>query len=159
MYKIIGADQKEYGPVSAEHVRQWIQEGRLNGASKIQPEGGAIWMLVRDVPEFAALLPPPPPPIAIHAAPAPAATNPMAQWALGLGIFSFACCQILSPVAIVLGAIALSQIRQNPAQPGRGAAIAGIVLGSLALLLSLIAALIFVLVPGALGSFQNTFGR
>jgi uncharacterized protein YbjT (DUF2867 family) len=30
MYKIIGADQKEYGPVTAEQVRQWVREGRAN---------------------------------------------------------------------------------------------------------------------------------
>jgi hypothetical protein len=27
-YKIIGADLMEYGPVSAEQIRQWINEGR-----------------------------------------------------------------------------------------------------------------------------------
>jgi hypothetical protein len=29
MYKILGIDNKEYGPVSAEQVRTWIAEGRL----------------------------------------------------------------------------------------------------------------------------------
>ena len=32
MYKIIGADQKEYGPVSIEQLRLWITEGRVDGA-------------------------------------------------------------------------------------------------------------------------------
>ena len=28
MYKILGADQKEYGPVTAEELRIWIAQGR-----------------------------------------------------------------------------------------------------------------------------------
>src|SRR2546426_11491433 len=31
MYKIIGADQREYGPVSADQVRQWRSEERRVG--------------------------------------------------------------------------------------------------------------------------------
>ena len=38
-YKIIGADLKEYGPVSAEQIRQWITEGRVNSETKLQAEG------------------------------------------------------------------------------------------------------------------------
>ncbi len=38
MYKIIGADGKEYGPVTSEQVRQWITEGRANAQTKVQPE-------------------------------------------------------------------------------------------------------------------------
>jgi len=30
MYTIIGGDQKEYGALSAEDMRKWIAEGRLN---------------------------------------------------------------------------------------------------------------------------------
>ena len=36
MYKIIGADLKEYGPVSVEQLRQWISEGRVNAQTKVQ---------------------------------------------------------------------------------------------------------------------------
>src|SRR5256884_2188133 len=34
MYKIIGADQKEYGPITADQVRQWMAEGRANGQTQ-----------------------------------------------------------------------------------------------------------------------------
>jgi len=57
MYKIIGADGNEYGPVSAEQIRQWITEGRLNAASRIQLEGSGEWKLVREVAEFSPQLP------------------------------------------------------------------------------------------------------
>ena len=36
MYKIIGANQTEYGPVSAEQIRQWIAEGRVNAQTSAQ---------------------------------------------------------------------------------------------------------------------------
>jgi hypothetical protein len=47
MYKIIGADQKEYGPISAEQIRLWIQEGRLNATSKIQVDGSESWPFLK----------------------------------------------------------------------------------------------------------------
>ena len=30
MYKILGGDGKEYGPVLADTLRQWVREGRAN---------------------------------------------------------------------------------------------------------------------------------
>ena len=52
-YKIIGADQMEYGPVSAEQIRQWITERRVNSETKLQAEGGSEWRRLAEVPEFA----------------------------------------------------------------------------------------------------------
>lgn len=52
-YTIIGGDQKQYGPVSADELRQWIAEGRLSGYSLILPEGGADWRALAVFPEFA----------------------------------------------------------------------------------------------------------
>ena len=56
MYKIIGADQKEYGPVSADQLRQWIAEGRASGASLVRPEGATEWQPLSAFPEFAEAL-------------------------------------------------------------------------------------------------------
>src|SRR5437660_685846 len=53
MYKIIGADGKEYGPITAEQLRQWIAEGRANAQSKIRLEGSTDWKPLSDYPEFA----------------------------------------------------------------------------------------------------------
>ena len=52
-YKMIGADQKEYGPVSAEQLRQWINEGRLNAQTQVLPEGATEWKALGEVLEFA----------------------------------------------------------------------------------------------------------
>jgi uncharacterized membrane protein len=56
MYKIIGADQKEYGPVSAEQMRQWINEGRVNAQTKVLADGITEWKTLAEVPEFADVL-------------------------------------------------------------------------------------------------------
>src|SRR6266545_3107206 len=56
MYKIIGADQREYGPVQAEQVRKWIAEGRANAQTKASSEGSSEWKTLADFPEFADLL-------------------------------------------------------------------------------------------------------
>src|SRR5512144_346143 len=56
-YKIIGADQMEYGPVSTEQIRQWIAERRVDSETKLQVEGAAEWKRLAEVPEFAEPLP------------------------------------------------------------------------------------------------------
>ncbi len=52
-YKIIGGDQKQYGPVTAEELRQWIAEGRLSGESLILTQDGGTWQHLSALPEFA----------------------------------------------------------------------------------------------------------
>lgn len=56
MYRVKGADQKEYGPVSAEQIVQWIGENRLNRFSLVQKEGDPSWKPLDQYPEFAATL-------------------------------------------------------------------------------------------------------
>jgi GYF domain 2/Membrane domain of glycerophosphoryl diester phosphodiesterase len=52
MYKIIGADQKEYGPISTDQIRQWISEGRVNGKTPVCAEGSEEWKPLEMYPEF-----------------------------------------------------------------------------------------------------------
>src|SRR5277367_2360050 len=66
MYKIIGANQVEYGPVSADQIRAWIAEGRVNTQTLAQAEGETTWKPLSSFPEFATSIPSTPPP-----APAP----------------------------------------------------------------------------------------
>ena len=56
-YKIIGADLMESGPVSAEQIRRWIAEGRVDAETKLQTEGTAERKPLAEVPEFAAASP------------------------------------------------------------------------------------------------------
>lgn len=70
MFTIIGADGKEYGPVVAEQIRQWIAENRLNLDMKARREGATEWQRIGDLPEFAA------PPVATPAAASPPVAAP-----------------------------------------------------------------------------------
>jgi TM2 domain-containing membrane protein YozV len=54
MFKIIGGDGRQYGPVTADQLRQWIREGRANGQTLIQPDGALDWKTLASFPEFAA---------------------------------------------------------------------------------------------------------
>jgi hypothetical protein len=60
MYKIIGADGKEYGPIPVDQLLQWIAEGRVNAQTRILPEGATEWKSVGELPEFAAAFSAPP---------------------------------------------------------------------------------------------------
>src|SRR5438093_13097688 len=53
MYKIIGTDGRQYGPVSAEQVRQWISAGRADARTMAQSEGMADWKPLQTFTEFA----------------------------------------------------------------------------------------------------------
>jgi len=64
MYKIIGADQKQYGPVSVDELRRWIAEGRVNAQTLVQAEGQTDWRPLATFPEFAGAVPTAPAPIA-----------------------------------------------------------------------------------------------
>ncbi len=58
MYKIIGADGQEYGPVTDAEVRQWIAEGRLNGKSQAKSASDTAFRALETFPEFAGALSP-----------------------------------------------------------------------------------------------------
>jgi len=75
MFKIIGADQKEYGPISVEQIRQWIRDGRLNAQTPTQRAGASEWQQLSAYAEFADLFQATP---ASPGAPAPTTSAPAA---------------------------------------------------------------------------------
>ena len=52
MYRIIGADGRQYGPATADQVRQWFAEGRATAQTMAQVDGGQ-WQPLGTFPEFA----------------------------------------------------------------------------------------------------------
>ena len=147
MYRIIGADQREYGPVSADQIRQWFKEGRANGSTLVQAEGVPGWKPLATYPEFsvpppAAPVPPSIPPsyAPTHAPVVTAPTNGNAITGLILGILSVTCVCAGLPVGaigVIFSCIALSQLSHNPGQKGRGIAIAGLILSIVGVMISL----------------------
>jgi hypothetical protein len=141
MYKIIGADQKEYGPVTTDQIRAWIAEGRVNAQTKVQPVG-ADWKSLGELPEFADAFAPrvTPPPItpALPGAAITAGqkTSGLAITSLVLGILGFFTCGISAIVGLILGIIALVKIKNsNGRLSGNGVAIAGTVVSAIFLLM------------------------
>ncbi|MGA2786659.1 MAG: DUF4339 domain-containing protein [Verrucomicrobiota bacterium] len=53
IYTIIGGDQKPYSSVTADDIRQWIADGRLNGESLAREENDTEWRSLSAFPEFA----------------------------------------------------------------------------------------------------------
>jgi TM2 domain-containing membrane protein YozV len=64
MYKIVGVDGQQYGPVSAEELRRWIADKRVNTQTLVQMEGAQEWKPLGSFSEFASELKALPPPIA-----------------------------------------------------------------------------------------------
>ncbi len=60
MYRIIGKDGLQYGPVNAEQLRGWIAENRANAQTLVQVEGSPDWKPLGSLSEFASYLKPPP---------------------------------------------------------------------------------------------------
>ena len=56
MYKIIGADKREYGPISIDQMKKWISERRVDGQTMVQAEGSTEWKPLSAIPELAILL-------------------------------------------------------------------------------------------------------
>ena len=53
MFSLIGADGREYGPFTAEQIREWIAQGRGNAQSRIRRDSETTWQPLGDVAEFA----------------------------------------------------------------------------------------------------------
>ncbi|MST94172.1 MAG: DUF4190 domain-containing protein, partial [Pedosphaera sp.] len=148
-YKILGGDQKEYGPVTAELLREWIAQHRANRQTLVLPEGTRLWKALSTLPEFSAALaagPTAPPtgaasppagarPAAAAAVAAPQKTSGLAVASLVLGILGFCSMGLTALVGFVLGLVSLRKIKKSGGRlGGRGLAIAGTWVSVLAIL-------------------------
>jgi len=161
MYKVMGTDDREYGPVSGDVLRQWIAERRANSQTRVQAEGVAEWKTLAELPEFSAALggtpssPSPPPLAGIGAAPrSQRKTSGLAIASLVFGLLGF--CGITAIVGLILGIVAQGRIRKSGGQlKGRGVAIAGIVISGFMLLFSFIAVGAALMLPAVAKLKQN----
>jgi len=107
MFKIIGGDGRQYGPVSADQIRQWIAEGRANAQTLAQAEGGVEWKPLGQYPEFAPAAPPPfTPPTPPGAPPAPTfqPRQHVHSYLVPAILSTICCCLPFGIVAIVFAA-------------------------------------------------------
>lgn len=140
MYKVIGSDRQTYGPVTADLLRQWLAEGRVDRATLVQAEGATEWRPLSSFPEFGA---PPqtgtPPPVSMPPAQEQGAGDNMALAGLVLGILSIVGCCIpfaFGVLGVVFSSLALSR-RRPPGQPEgshKSMALAGLILSIIGLI-------------------------
>ena len=144
MYRIIGADGREYGPATGSQLRQWIAEGRANAQTPALAPGAAEWKPLGALPDFAGqFAPPTPPPISSWPGMAGPArqTNGFAVAGLIFGLVGWAlfCCCCGFPfhlLGLIFSLVGWWQINRNPGlYRGRGLAIAGLLLSAAGLLL------------------------
>jgi hypothetical protein len=145
MYKIIGADGKQYGPISLGQMRQWIADGRVNARTRVQADGAADWKTAAEFQElgFAAAggvpgagpsSPPPP------AGQTPAKQQGLAITSFVLGLLSLVCFGLFTGIpAVICGHLARARARRLPGQyGGAGFALAGLIMGYVGLVATLV---------------------
>ncbi len=168
MYKVLGVNQQQYGPATAQQLRQWIAEGRVNADTLIQAEGAAEWRPLRSFPEFSTttglnqaapqIIAPTLPPGYYGQQ-----TNGMATTGMIMGILSVTvgwfCCgfgPLFSILGLIFSCIGLSQINRNPERyNGKAMAITGLILSALGLVLHIALAMVF----GLISAFGKALGR
>ncbi|MCW1883720.1 GYF domain-containing protein [Luteolibacter flavescens] len=157
----------QQGPLSTDEIKSRISMGEIGPDDLAWCEGMSDWLPVAQIPQLKIEAPvredvPPPvsaaapspyqAPAAPAASPYPAQMIPGQKPAQGLAIasmvcgiiaFIFCCTGVLAAIlaigAVVMGHIAISKVKQNPAvNGGKGMARTGLVLGYLGLVLSII---------------------
>ena len=152
MYTIKGHDGKDYGPVDAAQVRQWLSQGRADAQTLIRAEGSVDWRPLGSFAEFVVTVSPPP---IRPAAPPPPANNAIstlipyrnapALIAYYLGVFSLIPCVgfLLGLAAIILGVMGLKQASNRPETKGKAHAWVGIILGALVIIAHIVLGILF----------------
>jgi type II secretory pathway pseudopilin PulG len=124
MFKIIGGDGQEYGPISVEQIQQWLREGRANTQTKVLREGTMDWRTIGEIPELMA-----------PALYLPTQTDGKAIGSLVCGIISLVILPILASIpAVILGHMSRTAIRKSMGRlTGDGIALAGLIMGYISL--------------------------
>ena len=74
MYRIIGGDGREYGPVTGDTIRQWVVQNRANAKTLVRSDETSDWRPLGEMPEFGSSFGAPPPQPPPYAAPGPEPT-------------------------------------------------------------------------------------
>lgn len=163
----VARDGKQLGIFSLEEINRQLAAGTLSLTDQAWYEGAAGWVALSTVPGVGAAAAPASPspvsPVTTPAVPVAATaivparkTEQLAVLSIifsGLGLFGFCCGLFLAAAVagIVCGHIALSRIKANPELEGHGLAMAGLVIGYLAVA----GWLIWILLFGGLAVLQG----
>lgn len=135
-YTVAGGDGKNYGPVPAAQIREWIRQARVDSRTPVFVNGTADWTFIGLLPAFAAefaghppVITPPKPDFS-----ATKKDNGFALWGMICGLLAWTLCGCCVPFAILgltFSIVGLVQLNASHGQEsGRGLAIAGLVLSA-----------------------------
>lgn len=172
-YFIIGGDGKQYGPVTGGQMREWVTQGRVNAQTRVRSEAGPDWQPLESWPELADLCgggnagapppvsgsapqPMPPPGVQGSVYAVPAATCQLAVWSLGLAILGIICCGLFTGIpAVICGHKARADIRNSQgALGGDGMAVAGLILGYIGIVVTIVITLVYGFAMSRTASFM-----
>jgi len=141
---------QQLGPLTEADVRAQLAAGTLSPQDHVWWQGQATWIQLQQSP-FAPLPPlpglgpaatlpspfPGAPPVSFTV-PHSAQSSDFATWSMVCGIFCVFCGLLAAIPAIVFGHLARAQIKKNPTLQGRGQALAGLIIGYLVLVITLL---------------------
>jgi hypothetical protein len=157
-YYIIGADGKQYGPVSGEDLRSWITDGRASGQSQAAAEGATAWQPLSTLPEFADLF--------AHQAPLPggghvsggreAALQAVKAPAIALTVTAIIGL-VLVTIGLVVNCLSLAgmQINNNPMLDAHTQRLANSFGGGVGILTDIIGGIVGVIILRGAGSMRR----
>lgn len=87
MFKVLGNDGREYGPVDAAVLRQWIHEGRAGAGTQIRETDATTWQPLQSHASFADLFQSPAPPVSAGSRGLPLAVRIIGVATLAAGLF------------------------------------------------------------------------
>jgi hypothetical protein len=147
------ADGLTYGPVAKADLDQWMQQGRITPQSQIMSEADGRWVWAGEYyPQLGSFAADPGAPVNPYAPPGGAGYQTGYAWApsgyreqhrgpviLALALVGAFFCGIACLVAIVMAIIDLQKMASGTMDPsGKGLTIAGLVIGSLPLVVWLV---------------------
>jgi len=142
-----GKEDDRVGPLTERELKALIRSGAVKPTDWVWRAGMDNWAPASDVPDLWEE-----PPIGtIPMDRAEPTTSPLAIASLVCSLLGFMCCFITALAGVICGHVALGQIKREPhLYKGRELALAGLILGYIALALNA-AYFIFVIIMGAAG--------
>ncbi len=141
----INRNNQQLGPFTEAEIRAQLTSGAISLQDYVWWEGQVTWLPLGQTALAGGATPPVPPPPTpgapvIHSVTTTTeSTSPLAIWSLVCGCLTLLCGLFAAIPAIILGHLALGDIKKHPARPGRGLALAGLVIGYIMTVLSIAA--------------------
>lgn len=137
-------DNRQLGPFTEAELKAQLSSGAISLQDHVWWDGQANWIPLgqSSLAATLSLATPPVPKPGMPAVPGTHSvvpvTSQLAIWALVCGCLSLLCSLFTSIPAIILGHLALVEIKKNPSLQGRGMALAGLIIGYVMTLLVLV---------------------